>query len=170
MRKLILILMSIVTTVVLAGAVGYGWATGKTADWWSAWGQWIGGAGSILAALAALWIAREGWRRAEDRETRYERQREAEAEAARESQRRAALDETRRVALMALSIGTAGQGSAEVIATVINAMVYHLEVLSPAQARDLLGQFQSGGDQQGAIQKLIDDLSRKRNDQPLFGS
>lgn len=165
-----LVLTSLTTTAAPACAIGYGWTTGKTADWWSAWGQWIGGAGSIFAALAALWIAREGWRRSEDRETRYERQREAEAEAERESQRRADLDESRRVALMALSVGVGGKRPAEVIATVINALAYHSEVLTPAQARDLLIQLQSGGGQQGAIKELVDEICRRRNDQPLFGS
>ncbi|WP_410603768.1 hypothetical protein [Amycolatopsis sp. lyj-90] len=35
------------------------------ADWWSAWGQWVGGAGSIGAAGVAVWIAVEGWRRSD---------------------------------------------------------------------------------------------------------
>ncbi|WP_410644518.1 hypothetical protein [Amycolatopsis sp. lyj-346] len=31
------------------------------ADWWSAWGQWVGGIGSIVAAAVAVWIAQRGW-------------------------------------------------------------------------------------------------------------
>ncbi|WP_410620908.1 hypothetical protein [Amycolatopsis sp. cmx-8-4] len=35
--------------------------TRRGTDWWAAWGQWIGGIGSIAAAVAALWIAHRGW-------------------------------------------------------------------------------------------------------------
>ncbi|MEU9687398.1 hypothetical protein [Amycolatopsis japonica] len=33
----------------------------KGTDWWAAWGQWVGGVGSIVAAGAAVWIALRGW-------------------------------------------------------------------------------------------------------------
>jgi hypothetical protein len=44
-----------------------GIATKRDSGWWAAWGQWAGRVGSIAAAGAAVWIALEGWRRAEDR-------------------------------------------------------------------------------------------------------
>lgn len=37
----------------------------KDTDWWAAWGQWIGGVGSIAAAGAAVWIAVVGWRKSD---------------------------------------------------------------------------------------------------------
>jgi hypothetical protein len=37
--------------------------TSRGTDWWAAWGQWVGGIGSIAAAAVAIWIAFEGWRR-----------------------------------------------------------------------------------------------------------
>lgn len=39
---------------------------GQGADWWSAWGQWIGGIGSIIAAGVAVWIAQHGWAQAQE--------------------------------------------------------------------------------------------------------
>lgn len=43
----------------------WGWGTGRDSAWWAAWGQWVGGLGSIAAAWTAVWIALEGWRRAD---------------------------------------------------------------------------------------------------------
>jgi hypothetical protein len=34
-------------------------------DWWAAWGQWVGGIGSIVAAGAAFWIASAGWKKSD---------------------------------------------------------------------------------------------------------
>ncbi len=48
---------------------------GKDSAWWAAWGQWVGGVGSIAAAVTALWIAFEGWKKA-DRQAEGFRQRE----------------------------------------------------------------------------------------------
>jgi hypothetical protein len=48
--------------------------TGRGTDWWAAWGQWVGGIGSIAAAAAALWIAVEGWRRADAETQRQQEQ------------------------------------------------------------------------------------------------
>ncbi len=49
-------------------------ATRRGTDWWAAWGQWVGGIGSIAAAVTAVGIAVEGWRRSDrqlkERETR----------------------------------------------------------------------------------------------------
>lgn len=45
----------------------------KDASWWAAWGQWVGGVGSIIAAGVALWIAQRGW----DIAARESREREA---------------------------------------------------------------------------------------------
>lgn len=49
--------------------------TGRGTDWWAAWGQWVGGIGSIAAAGAAVWIAVEGWRRS-DAESREKAERD----------------------------------------------------------------------------------------------
>lgn len=49
--------------------------TGRGTDWWAAWGQWVGGIGSIAAAGAAVWIAAEGWRRS-DAQSREKAERE----------------------------------------------------------------------------------------------
>jgi hypothetical protein len=46
-------------------AVVWGIEQNKQSDWWAAWGQWIGGIGSIAAAAVAVGIASEGWRRAD---------------------------------------------------------------------------------------------------------
>jgi hypothetical protein len=43
----------------------WGWGTGRDSSWWAAWGQWVGGLGSIAAAWTAVWIALEGWRRSD---------------------------------------------------------------------------------------------------------
>lgn len=87
-RKPIMIVVSVLLLAVPVGAISYGWASGKTADWWAAWGQWIGGAGSIAAAVAALWIARTGWRHADA--LAQEGWARAESEHDRQAQRHAA--------------------------------------------------------------------------------
>lgn len=46
--------------------IAMGIALDKDSGWWAAWGQWIGGLGSIAAAWVALWIAIEGWRRSDE--------------------------------------------------------------------------------------------------------
>lgn len=43
----------------------WGLLVGKDATWWGSLGQWVGGVGSIVAAVAAVWIAREGWRQSD---------------------------------------------------------------------------------------------------------
>jgi hypothetical protein len=50
----------------------------KGTDWWAAWGQWVGGVGSIVAAGAAVWIALRGW----DLAAKESREREASLVAA----------------------------------------------------------------------------------------
>ncbi|WP_435581524.1 hypothetical protein [Amycolatopsis thermoflava] len=55
--------LAVVTGIVVV--VVWGVAQNKQADWWSAWGQWVGGGGSIVAAAVAVGIALEGWRRAD---------------------------------------------------------------------------------------------------------
>lgn len=154
---------SAAAATVPAASITYGWSTGKTAEWWSAWGQWMGAAGSIVAAVAALWIAWWGWERAE-------KLRAADAEAARRAQVRRDLDETRRIALTAHSIRGPQGYSPEVIATVVNALAYHSEIVTPNVAHEVLTQFQSGGDQQRVIEQLIDMLCRELGDPPLFGT
>ncbi|RSM60572.1 hypothetical protein DMH03_17645 [Amycolatopsis sp. WAC 01376] len=37
----------------------------KGTDWWAAWGQWVGGIGSIAAAAVAVWIAVVGWQKSD---------------------------------------------------------------------------------------------------------
>lgn len=56
---------SCLAVALFAIVIVYGWSSGKTGEWWAAWGQWIGGVGSIAAAVAALWIARTGWQQAD---------------------------------------------------------------------------------------------------------
>ncbi|MGH8420791.1 MAG: hypothetical protein ACRER3_00355 [Pseudomonas fluorescens] len=46
--------------------IGFGVRADKSTDWWGAWGQWVGGLGSIAAAGVALWIALASWRRADE--------------------------------------------------------------------------------------------------------
>jgi hypothetical protein len=43
---------------------------GKDSVWWGAWGQWIGGLGSLAAAGVAVWIAYQGWQRSDPRRQR----------------------------------------------------------------------------------------------------
>ncbi len=50
----------------------------KDANWWAALGQWVGGIGSIVAAIAAVWIAQRGW----DLAAKESREREASLVAA----------------------------------------------------------------------------------------
>lgn len=52
--------VGVLGVVVLWGAVA-----SKSSDWWAAWGQWVGGIGSIAAAITALGIAWHGWSRAD---------------------------------------------------------------------------------------------------------
>ncbi len=67
----------VVIVVGFLGLCGWGIFVNKDATWWGALGQWVGGIGSIVAAVVALWIAREGWRRVE-RERREEEMIQAE--------------------------------------------------------------------------------------------
>jgi hypothetical protein len=43
----------------------FGLADHADSGWWAAWGGWIGGLGSTAAAVTAVWIAVEGWRRSD---------------------------------------------------------------------------------------------------------
>ncbi|SDZ32301.1 hypothetical protein SAMN05421504_112191 [Amycolatopsis xylanica] len=52
-----------------------GIALKKDSGWRAAWGQWVGGLGSIVAAGTAVWIAVEGWRRS-DEQRRADQERE----------------------------------------------------------------------------------------------
>lgn len=63
---------TIVISAVLLMLVLWGWLWAESLDWWAAAGQWVGGIGSALAALVALWIARTDWRRAEHETRRAE--------------------------------------------------------------------------------------------------
>lgn len=59
--------------------VAMGIAFAQKPDYWAAGGQWAGAIGSVLAAMAAIWIALEGWKRAETHAARVElEQRERE--------------------------------------------------------------------------------------------
>jgi hypothetical protein len=51
----------------------------KDTNWWAAWGQWVGGLGSIIAAGVAVWIAVVGWRKS-DQQAREQAQRSEEAQ------------------------------------------------------------------------------------------
>jgi hypothetical protein len=66
------------TSFLLLLAIGVG--LNKGSDWWAAWGQWIGGFGSIAAAVTAVWIAHEGWRKSDKQlsdQSKYLEEREA---------------------------------------------------------------------------------------------
>ena len=65
------------TGSILLLAIGI--AQGKDSAWWAAWGQWVGGVGSIAAAWVALWIAIKGWRRS-DQENIERARKQAEIE------------------------------------------------------------------------------------------
>ncbi|MCU1685096.1 MAG: hypothetical protein JWQ81_5835 [Amycolatopsis sp.] len=43
----------------------FGLADHADSGWWAAWGGWIGGLGSTAAAVTAVWVAVEGWRRSD---------------------------------------------------------------------------------------------------------
>lgn len=51
--------------VLFVALIAVGIGIGADSGWWAAWGQWVGGVGSIIAAWAAVWIAQQGWRRSE---------------------------------------------------------------------------------------------------------
>jgi O-antigen/teichoic acid export membrane protein len=54
--------LSVIGSADLVVVVMWGWIENKQADWWAAWGQWVGGIGSLAAAATAVWIAQRGWR------------------------------------------------------------------------------------------------------------
>ncbi|MFI5593603.1 hypothetical protein ACIA5G_51860 [Amycolatopsis sp. NPDC051758] len=54
--------LSVVGFADLVALILWGWIENKQADWWAAWGQWVGGIGSLAAAATAVWIAQRGWR------------------------------------------------------------------------------------------------------------
>ncbi|WP_406693307.1 hypothetical protein REH65_33225 (plasmid) [Saccharopolyspora sp. ID03-671] len=56
----------------LAGVIVWGVLSGENDGWYSAWGQWVGGVGSIAAAATALWIAQRDWKRADAERRRRE--------------------------------------------------------------------------------------------------
>lgn len=57
------IILSLVAIVFFGGLTTWSAIGDQGADFWSAWGQWVGGVGSLAAAGSALYIAREDWRR-----------------------------------------------------------------------------------------------------------
>src|SRR4051794_27604594 len=50
----------------------------KDSGWWAAWGQWVGGIGSIAAAVVALWIAYQGWKKADNQAEEFRQRDERE--------------------------------------------------------------------------------------------
>jgi hypothetical protein len=66
MRKQLIIVLGTAAATGLTLVVAWGIWSDKDANWWSAWGQWVGGVGSIAAAWVALWLAWHGWQRADD--------------------------------------------------------------------------------------------------------
>jgi hypothetical protein len=71
--RMLAVATGLLTTLGLAVVIVWGVDQNKQADWWAAWGQWVGGAGSIVAAVIALGIAQRGWNLA----ARESREREA---------------------------------------------------------------------------------------------
>jgi uncharacterized membrane protein (DUF441 family) len=70
-RKALAVGAVIATAMIVAILASVG--SKKDADWWAALGQWVGGIGSIIAAIAAVWIAQRGW----DLAAKESREREA---------------------------------------------------------------------------------------------
>lgn len=158
MRKWVLITGSTAVTAAPAAVVATGAVTDQSVEWWRAWGQWIGAGGSIVAAVAALWIAWWGWERAE-------KHRGADAEAVRESDRRKDLDETRRIALTAHLQGNASPP--EVVATVVNALVYHSKIVRPDEAQQMLNRLRSTENLAPVLQQLINSICKELGDRPM---
>lgn len=50
-----------ITTITIWGII-----QNKQADWWAAWGQWVGGLGSIAAAVVAVLIAVVSWEKSDN--------------------------------------------------------------------------------------------------------
>lgn len=61
-KRLLVIILTLLGVADLAALVLWGWLENKQADWWAAWGQWLGGVGSLAAAATAVLIAQRGWR------------------------------------------------------------------------------------------------------------
>lgn len=169
--------------VVPAGVMTYGLSTGQTVQWWSASGQWIGGLGALIAALAALEIARRGWAEAEriaadgwDRaeaehrrqEARYDAERAADVKKAQLDGVARDLDESRRIALTALLMPRRRE-QAEALASLVNALTFHSRTISPQQGRDMLGALPIGAEQD-VIKQRVDELCRELGDPTLFGT
>lgn len=57
--------VAFISAIGLVVLLDVGIVTRRDSNWWAAWGSWVGGIGSIAAAAAALWIAYQGWARAE---------------------------------------------------------------------------------------------------------
>ncbi|MFE3174174.1 hypothetical protein ACFXPA_38760 [Amycolatopsis sp. NPDC059090] len=61
-----------IAAIALLVLLDVGLATHRDANWWAAWGSWIGGVGSFAAAAAALWIAYRGWNRSDSEAREHE--------------------------------------------------------------------------------------------------
>ncbi|QWF81111.1 hypothetical protein [Amycolatopsis sp. CA-230715] len=59
------LLLAFLGAVVVLVWVTIGLAYDKPSDWWASGGQWAGAIGSVFAAGVALWIAQQGWSRAD---------------------------------------------------------------------------------------------------------
>ncbi len=57
--------VGVAAVVALAAPITFGAITNQRVEWWSAWGQWVGGVGSTAAAVVALFIAQRSWQQAE---------------------------------------------------------------------------------------------------------
>lgn len=57
---------TLVSVLLLWGGTQVAIGRGQSVDWYSAFGQWLGALGSLIAAGAALWIATTDRRRADD--------------------------------------------------------------------------------------------------------
>jgi len=60
------VVVALVTGLGLVVVIVWGIDQHQQTDWWAAWGQWVGGVGSILAAAIAVVIAYMGWKKSDE--------------------------------------------------------------------------------------------------------
>jgi hypothetical protein len=69
---------------------------------------------------------------------------------------------------MALSIGTRGETNSEILATIVNALAFHSEILAPNSASVLLESLYSGADRRAIIEPIVNELCRRLGEPPMY--